>query len=100
MTISSNEFDSREAESGTATAAAPVEPETHASDADVVPRKREKVRRSTSHWKAVPETLAHRETFKVEAERYDRSFDKSQPFSKDELEDHSRKLLAELDEPE
>ena len=55
MTISSNEFDSREAESGTALAAASVEPETHAVDSDSVPRKREKVRRSTSHLKAVHE---------------------------------------------
>ena len=101
MTISSNEFDGREAETGTAVAAA-IEPTTDADvDAtDAVPRKREKVRRSTSHLKAVPETLAHREKFKVEAERYARSFDKSQPFSKDELETHSRKLLAELGEPE
>lgn len=100
MTISSNEFDSREAESGTAIAAASVEPEMHAAESESAPRKREKVRRSTSHLKAVPETLAHREKFKFEAERYAQSFDKSQPFSKDELEAHSRKLLAELDEPE
>ncbi len=93
-------MDSQEAESGTATAAAPVERETHASDSEVVPRKREKVRRSTSHLKAVPEALAHREKFKAETERYARLFDKSQPFSKDELEAHARKLLAELDEPE
>lgn len=98
LTISSNEFDSREGESGTAIAAASADPATHSADS--VPRKREKVRRSTSHLKAVPETLSHREKFKAEAERYARSFDKGQPFSKDELETHSRKLLAELDEPE
>ena len=100
MTISSNEFDSRQAESGTAIAATSVEPDPHAADSDSAPRKREKVRRSTSHLKAVPETLPHREKFKTEAERYARVLDKSQPFSKDDLETHSRKLLAQLDEPE
>jgi len=102
LTISSHEFDSREAESATATAAVSVETTTDAGDAgsDPAPRKREKVRRSTSHLKAVPETLSQREKFKTEAERYARGFDKSQPFSKDELESHARKLLAELDEPE
>ena len=100
MTISSNEFDGREAESGTAIAATSVEPEFQAADSDPAPRRREKVRRSTSHLKAVPETLSHREKLKAEAERYAGFLDKSQPFSKDELETHSRKLLAQLDEPE
>jgi geranylgeranyl pyrophosphate synthase len=72
----------------------------HATELDPVPRKREKVRRSTSHLKAVPEVLTHREKFKAEAERYAQLLDKSQPFSKDELETHARKLLAQLDEPE
>ena len=102
MTISSHEFDGQLAESGTAISSASVEVSTDApeTETEVVPRKREKVRRSTSHLKAVPETLAHREMFKTEAERYARGFDKSQPFSKDELEGHGRKLLAELGEPE
>src|SRR5258708_38790193 len=76
VTISSNESDSREAESGTSIAAADIEPVMHAANSDPVPRKREKVRRSTSHLKAVPEVLAHRERFKAEAERYAQFLDK------------------------
>ncbi|HEY3969686.1 MAG TPA: polyprenyl synthetase family protein [Planctomycetaceae bacterium] len=104
MTISSNGFDSHEADgavSATSTAAE-AESESHdvETDTDPIPRKRDKVRRSTSHLKAVPETLPHRERLKSAAERYSETLDKSQPFSKDDLETHGRKLLAELGEPE
>lgn len=93
MTIASNELDGRDAGSVS------VASESSSVDAeDVVPRK--KVRRSTSHLKAVPEGLAARERLKTEAERYARSLDKSQPFSKDGLEAHGRRLLDELGEPE
>ncbi len=104
MTISSNGFDSHEVESATSVAgpAPDVESESHEveTDPDPVPRKREKVRQSTSHLKAVPETLAHRERLKSAAERFAQTLDKSQPFSKDELEAHGRQLLAELGEHE
>jgi len=63
------------------------------------PVKRRK-RQSTSHLKAVPETLELRELIKREAERFARGLDKSKPFTKDELERHGRKLLAEIDQPE
>lgn len=102
LTLSSNDYDSHEAETATipgdSTTAA--ESESSQGDSEVVPRKREKVRRSTSHLKAVPETLAGRERLKTEAERYAQTLDKSQPFSKDGLETHARKLLLELGEPE
>lgn len=65
---------------------------------DVPVRKRE--RRSTSHLKAVPETLAQREFIKVEAEKYATSLNKSKPFTKDELESHGSKLLIQLGLPE
>jgi geranylgeranyl pyrophosphate synthase len=98
----SNDYDSRDQESnaivsGTAVAG---ESESVTVEPDPVPKKREKVRRSTSHLKAVPETLPGRERLKNEAERYARTIDKSQPLSKDMLENHGRKLLAELGEPE
>lgn len=70
------------------------------SDSGDAPRKRDIVRRSTSHLKAVPETLALRELFKVETERYARPLDKSKPFTKDELEKHGRKLLEQIGQPE
>jgi len=70
--------------------------ESAASDAPVK-RKR---RRSTSHLKAVPDTLKMREEFKRAAERYVEGLDKSRPFSKSELEQHSHALLAEMDLPE
>lgn len=73
---------------------------TDPAPADGPPRKRDKVRRSTSHLKLVPETLAHRESIKNAAEQYARSLDTSKPFTKDELEFHSRKLLEQLGEPE
>jgi geranylgeranyl pyrophosphate synthase len=102
LTISSNDYDGPETE--TAAVASEVanaaESDPGRTVADIVPRKREKVRRSTSHLKAVPESLDHRERLKNEAEKYAHTLDKSQPFSKDTLEAHGRKLLAQLGEPE
>src|SRR5689334_8122493 len=100
--MSSNEYDGHEAGPGTIVTESSIAngSEPIPSDADPVPRKREKVRRSTSHLKAVPETLPGRERLKIEAERYAKTLDKSQPFSKDALENHGRKLLAQLGEPE
>ena len=69
------------------------------TDNKPVRRKRPR-RRSTSHLKAVPETLALREGIKAEAERYALTLDKSRPFNNGELEQHGRSLLAELDLPE
>lgn len=61
---------------------------------------RDKSGRSTSHLKIVPETLELREHIKREAERYAKSLDKSRAFTKAQLEQHGRTLLAELNQPE
>ncbi len=57
-------------------------------------------RRSTSHLKLVPPTLAEREALKAAAEKFARSFDKRRPFSRNELEQHARAMLAQLGKPE
>ena len=67
--------------------------------ADVTPRKRKR-RRSTSHLKAVPETLALREQIKAAAEAMAAPLATGQPFTKDELEQMARALLDELGQPE
>ena len=63
------------------------------------PVKRAK-RRSTSHLKAVPDTLPMREEFRTASERYVERLDKSKPFNKAELEAYSRELLAEMNQSE
>jgi geranylgeranyl pyrophosphate synthase len=102
--ISSTGYDSHEADSATSVEVPEQDYETTTAisdaDSDPIPRKREKVRRSTSHLKAVPETLAHRERIKAAAEKFAVSLDRSQPFSKDELERYGRRLLEQLGEPE
>ena len=60
------------------------------------PRKRRR-RKSTSHLKLVPETLAERERIKAEAERFAEGLDRSQPFNSDQLEIWGRQLLDELE---
>jgi geranylgeranyl diphosphate synthase type II len=64
------------------------------------PVKKKRRRRSTSHLKAVPETLAHREQIKQACEQFAEGLDKSKPFNKGELETYARRLLEELNEPE
>lgn len=64
------------------------------------PKPVKRKRRSTSHLKAVPETLALREEMKAEAEKYVQRLDCSNPFTKAMLEDWSRELLAEMEQPE
>lgn len=68
--------------------------ELQQSEDEPVKRKRE--RRSTSHLKAVPETLALREQIKAEAARWVSRMDRSRPFSKNELEQSGRDLLSEM----
>jgi geranylgeranyl diphosphate synthase type II len=68
-------------------------------DDDAPPVKRRK-RRSTSHLKDVPETLAQREAIKAAAEKFAETLDKSQPFTKDQLEQYGRQVLADLGLPE
>ena len=69
-------------------------------DDDPAPVRKKGKRRSTSHLKAVPETLAQREEFKQAAEEYARSLDKSRAFNKNELEKHARTLLDQMKQPE
>ena len=61
------------------------------------PRRR---RKSTSHLKDVPDTLELREAFRDAATAYMQPLDTSQPWSKDEMERHSRALLAQMQQPE
>ncbi|MCA8997437.1 MAG: polyprenyl synthetase family protein [Planctomycetaceae bacterium] len=68
-------------------------------DDDPLPQKKRK-RKSTSHLKAVPETLALRELIKGDAEAYARSLDKAQPFSRNDLETWGRDFLHRIDQPE
>lgn len=76
--------------------------ETHSSahEGDIDRPIKRKKRRSTSHLKAVPETLALREKVRDAAEAFAEPLDKTRPFSKGELEQHGRKLLAQMDLPE
>ncbi len=66
---------------------------------DPKPKKRKR-RRSTSHLKAVPETLALRERVKAAAEQYAEGLSKTEPFTKDQLEGFGRELLDQLNMPE
>jgi len=69
-------------------------------EVDAKVRRAAPTRRSTSHLKVVPPTLAARESIKQAADDYARTLDKSKPFTKDELERHGRKLLDQLGMPE
>ncbi len=77
-------------------------PDSHsrtAPPAAAKPVKKAK-RRSTSHLKAVPETLQEREALRDAARVYAENLDRSKPFTKSELEAHGRQLLSELGQPE
>jgi geranylgeranyl pyrophosphate synthase len=64
-----------------------------------LPQKRTR-RKSTSHLKAVPESLELRNSFKSHAEEFVRGLKKNQPFSRDQLERWGRELLTTLEQPE
>ncbi|MEQ9407013.1 MAG: polyprenyl synthetase family protein [Fuerstiella sp.] len=70
------------------------------ADDDPRPVRKKGRRRSTSHLKAVPETLQQREDFKRAAEEYALQLDKSRAFNKNELEKHARTLLDQMRLPE
>ncbi len=71
------------------------------SDVDgPAPVKRKRKRPSTSHLKAVPETLKLREEIKAAAEKYAEKLDKTNPFNKNELESYGRNLLKQMNQPE
>ena len=78
--------------------AAPPKPQAPSrfTDDDVAPVKRTK-RKSTSHLKAVPATLAEREALKEAAATFTRTLDLRQRMNKRQLEAHARTLLGERD---
>ncbi len=82
----------------------PADVEAPSDDADLIddpkPVRRKGKRRSTSHLKAVPESLEQRETFKQAAEEFAKDLDRSRAFNKNELEAHSRTLLNQMGLPE
>lgn len=65
---------------------------------DPVPVK--KTRRSTSHLKAVPETLAQRDAIQASANLFMQSIDRTHAFTRDDLEQIGRKFLVEQNLPE
>lgn len=67
---------------------------------DPKPVRKKGKRRSTSHLKAVPDSLEQREHVKNAAEEYARQLDRSRAFNKNELEKHGRALLDQLKLPE
>lgn len=69
-------------------------------DDDPRPVRKKGKRRSTSHLKAVPESLELREKVKTAAEEYARSLDRTKAFNKNQLEHHGRALLEEMQLPE
>ncbi|MCA9085389.1 MAG: polyprenyl synthetase family protein [Planctomycetaceae bacterium] len=69
-------------------------------DDDPAPVRKKGRRRSTSHLKAVPETLEQREAIKSAAEKYAEQLDRSRAFNKNELEKHGRQLLEQMELPE
>ena len=81
----------------------PSFPEDHRlvdDEDDPAPVKKKGKRRSTTHLKAVPDTLELREKVKVAAEEYARSLDRSRAFTRNELEHHGRTLLDQMQLPE
>ena len=80
----------------------PSFPEDHRlvdDEDDPAPVKKKGKRRSTTHLKAVPDTLELREKVKVAAEEYARSLDRSRAFTRNELEHHGRTLLDQCSCP-
>lgn len=67
---------------------------------DPKPVRKKGRRRSTSHLKAVPQSLEERVEIKQAAEEYARQLDKSRAMNKNELEKHSRTLMDQLNKPE
>ena len=66
---------------------------------DDAPVKRRR-RKSTSHLKEVPPSLAVREQIKAAAEKFAETLDRGRNFMKPQLEEWSRQLLGELNLPE
>ncbi|MCA9062076.1 MAG: polyprenyl synthetase family protein [Planctomycetaceae bacterium] len=69
-------------------------------DDDPTPVRKKGRRRSTTHLKAVPETLELRTAVRDSAEEYARSMERTRAFTKNELEQHARILLEKHQLPE
>lgn len=69
-------------------------------DDDPAPSRKKGKRRSTTHLKAMPESLELREKVKAAAEEYARGLDRSRAFTRSELEHHGRTLLEQMGLPE
>ncbi len=69
-------------------------------DDDPAPTRKKGKRRSTTHLKAMPDTLELREKVKAAAEEYARTLDRSRAFTRNELEHHGRTLLDQMGLPE
>lgn len=67
---------------------------------DPKPVRKKGKRRSTSHLKAVPDTLELREKVKAAAEEYARDLDRTKAFNKNQLEHHGRTFLEQQQLPE
>ncbi len=92
--------DTREQDVTTTNSAEPSAPSRFADD-DPKPIKRKRgKKKSTSHLKAVPQTLKLREEFKARAEQFITRLDLTRPFNKAELEGWARTLLDEMGQPE
>jgi len=74
-------------------------PGPHHDHGDAPPVKRRR-RQSTSHLKEVPQTLELREAVKAEAEKFAQTLDRGRNFTKAQLEDWARDLLARMGQPE
>lgn len=67
---------------------------------DPKPVRKKGRRRSTSHLKAVPQSLDERVEIKTASEEYAKSLNKSRAMNKNELEQHARTLMDQLSKPE
>jgi len=103
VTIAPSEHSNHDDATTTPTAVSPqttAEAAKRNGDDDPKPVKRKRRRKSTSHLKFVPETLELRERIKSEAEKFAESLDKTNPFTKGELEGYGRDVLQQMDLPE
>lgn len=98
MDIATNS--SSAAPSNTERAATPIHAESINQPADAPTPQKRRRRKSTAHLKAVPETLALREFIKSDAEVFARDLDKSNAFTRNDLEEWAREFLTKINQPE
>ena len=100
MSIAPVEKDMLEVEDEAMRPEFPQETRIMDDDDDPTPVRKKGKRRSTTHLKAVPETLELREKVKAAAEEYARNLDRCRAFTRNELEHHGRALLDQMGLPE